>query len=188
MRRKWLTSWRTGITQDEKDKLVFRSPAVSKVTHRKSEFGNICSWKTGAAISVFVASGCGGKSHLQKHKEVEWNESNNNKPLLIYQCHISTWSVLPLQGWNLHYVIQLWQEKIGNNFLNSCRNEYPSSEDEGQPLHKVVFITELCIIIIQLITLSSTPPAPLFCWDSVTDVSNSVLTWLYITAGLQIQI
>lgn len=136
-------------------------------------------------LSVCLLQPTAGVNHnLQKHKEVEWNEPNIHKPLLIYQCHISTWSTLPLQGWNLHYVIELWQEKIGNNFLNSCRNDYPSSEDEGQPLHKVVLITELCIIIIQLITLSSTPPAPLFCWDSVTDVSNSVLTRPYITAEL----
>lgn len=70
------------------------------------------------------------------------------------------------------------EKKITLNFFLHCRNTDPSSGDEGRPTHKVVLTTELCIIIRQLISLSSTPAAPLLCWDSVPDVGISAPTQL----------
>lgn len=81
----------------------------------------------------------------------------------------------------LWIVIEFVTVKDRELFLNSCRNDYPSSEDEGQPLHKVALITQPCIIIRQLITLSSTAAAPLLCWDSVADVSSPEMTPQSIT-------
>lgn len=98
-------------------------------------------------------------------------------PMSHFHMVYSTFTRL---SYSVDYVIEFVTGKDRKYFLNSCRSDYPSSEDEGQPLHKVVLITELCIIIRQLITLSSTL-APLFNWDSVTDVLNSALTPLPIT-------
>lgn len=65
-------------------------------------------------------------------------------------------------------------KNMGNIFKKSCRNVSRSSGDEGQSVDKVVLTAGRCIIIKQLITLSSTQPASVVYWDSLADTLISM--------------
>lgn len=103
-----------------------------------------------------------------------FNTCNYNLKHFFLVCHVFAQTRVCCSTDSVNSCRKRWDE-----FSNSCKNHYPSLEDEGELLHKVVIIPQQCIIIRQLITFVistlSTTVLPGFAGADVSNCSSAAM-------------